>query len=87
MATSKAPEDAAAPRIANLNSNNAVKNIYKIARYMSNPGTLGKSELGETLGELALFLDGVVLPAGNNIVKSIKPRIGTFSFTNKNTTD
>lgn len=74
MATSKLPEDITSRRLACVNGDNAVKLLYQVARFLTNPGSVGKSEAGEVLAQLALYLDGVILPADNHIVRGIKLR-------------
>ena len=50
---------------------NAVNLIYKVSDFLINPGTLGKSELGQTLNQLMRYADGVILPKDNCLVKRL----------------
>ena len=76
---SSSPADAGNRQMVGSHADHAVNLVYKLARFMSNPGTIGKSEMGEVLGELMLFIDGGVLPPGNHISRKMK-EIG-FTFT------
>ena len=58
-------------RCIDLSAQNAVQLLFKVANYLINPGTLGKSELGDTISQLLKYADGFLLPRDNTMVKRL----------------
>lgn len=50
---------------------NAVRLIFAIANFLISPGTLSRCELGETLAQFLRFIDGVILPKDNCLVRRL----------------
>ena len=58
-------------RSIEVSAQNAVQLIFKIANFLINPGTLGKSELGDAISQFLRYADGFLLPRDNTLVKRL----------------
>ena len=75
-----------ARRFAEMNAKAAISAFFDLTRFIVNPGSMGKSEVNKVIATLLLYTDGIVLPAGNQLVqafKDIKKCIATPNCTNK----
>ena len=66
-----AAEDIMMRKALDATAQNAVQLIFSVSRVLTNPGILGRSELGEILSQLLRLADGVILPKDNCLVKRI----------------
>ena len=69
-----------------MNAKAAISAFYELTRFIVNPGTMGKSEVNKAVSNLLLYTDGIVLPAGNQLVQAfrdIRKSIAPPSCTNR----
>ena len=59
-------------RFAEMNAKAAISAFFELTRMLVNPGIMGKSEVNKILSNLLLYTDGIVLPAGNQLVQAFK---------------
>ena len=86
MATNKDQDGIIARRFSETNAKAAVSAFLELTRFIVNPGTIGKSEVNKTISSLLLYTDGIVLPAGNQLVQAfrdIRKAIAPPSCTNR----
>ena len=60
--------------------------LREISQFLAQPGTIGKSEIGQTLNTVLIYLDGICLPPGNSVVASyrtVKREIAPKTVTNR----
>ena len=75
-----------ARKMADINCQNAVQSLADIAKFLVNPATLGKCEIGQAISRFLVFANGICLPKQNKIVhnlKEAKRSMAPLGITNK----
>ena len=72
MVCGKTPRDVEKRKLLGVTARNAVTALAEVARFLVNPGAIGKCEVGEKVQALLIFTEGELLPPNNELGNNLK---------------